>query len=134
MRRRFLQRAAARQGRAMGKRNSLPEMVLDCRRLQQQQPQRNLNEGPSLLKALAKDGYSPRDRMVGWSYVLVAVGTCLFAGGGLMLVLALTVETHQVSLTGYYDIPTTIIGAAILGTAGAFFLVAYIKRRRHGHV
>ncbi|XP_077518287.1 uncharacterized protein LOC144128622 [Amblyomma americanum] len=119
----------------MSNRSTQPEVVLDCRKLHHQQHAPKPCAGEhSLLTSLAEAGYSPRNRMVGWSCVLVALGTCFLAGGGAMLVLSLTLETRQVSLTGYYNINSKAQGIAIIVMACVFFAVAFIKKHKHGHV
>lgn len=106
------------------------EVVLDCRSLQDE---RRVDD-PALLKELTEDGYAPRDRMVGWSCAFLAAGAFLLVGGGVMLALSLMLEPEVNSLTGYYDVPTTLLGAALLGLAAAFFLLALIKGCWHRHL
>ncbi|XP_075538753.1 uncharacterized protein LOC142573118 isoform X1 [Dermacentor variabilis] len=106
------------------------EVVLDCRCLQNERR----DGDPALLKELTEDGYGPRDRMVGWSCAFLAAGAFLLVGGGVMLALSLTLEPKVNSLTDYYDVPTTLLGAALLGLAAAFFLLALIKGCWHRHL
>lgn len=114
----------------MAKAGTLQEVVLDCRSLQEEQR----GDDPALLKVLSEDGYAPRDRMVGWSCVFLAVGAFLLAGGGVMLALSLKLEPRMSSLTNFYDVPTTLVGAALLGLAAASFLLALIKACWHRHL
>lgn len=109
---------------------TLQEVVLDCRRLQEEKR----GDEPALLKVLSEDGYAPRDRMVGWSCVFLAVGAFLLVGGGVMLALSLKLEPRMSSLANYYDVPTTLVGAALLGVAAACFLLALIKACWHRHL
>ncbi|KAK8764225.1 hypothetical protein V5799_033165 [Amblyomma americanum] len=106
------------------------EVVLDCRHLQEERS----GDDPGMLKVLSEDGYAPRDRMVGWSCVFLAVGAFFLAGGGVMLALSLKLEPRRSSLAGYYDVPTTIVGAALLGLAAACFLLALVKACWHRHL
>lgn len=106
------------------------EVVLDCRRLQDQRH----DSDPALLKELTEDGYAPRDRMIGWSCAFLVVGAFLLISGGVMLALSLMVEPESNSLAGYYDVPTTQLGAALLGVAAGFFLLAIVKVCWHRHL
>ncbi|KAH7951155.1 hypothetical protein HPB52_005334 [Rhipicephalus sanguineus] len=114
----------------MSEHSSLPEVLLDCRMLQVQS---QCKRDPVRLTARAQHNDVPPNRMVGWSCVFIAFGMCLFIGGGLMLVLSLTVETHMESLSDRYNMHTTIQGVAIFCLGIAFILAAFIKRYYHGH-
>ncbi|XP_077557744.1 uncharacterized protein LOC144173111 isoform X1 [Haemaphysalis longicornis] len=128
-----VQQVYVRDGAAMTKSPPLPsEVVLDCRSLQQR-PQQHGKDQPVLLKALSDDGYAPRNRMVGWSYIFLAIGCFLVGSGSTMLVLALTREVNMVVLTGFYNMHTTLLGAGLLGLGLGCFLFALVKWHRHGH-
>ncbi|KAH6930852.1 hypothetical protein HPB50_020056 [Hyalomma asiaticum] len=107
-----------------------PEIILDCRNLQEWSQHKR---EAVILKAHAPKEGTRWHRMVGWSYVFAAFGTCLLAGGGVMFVLSVTIETYMESLTDRYDMHTTIQGAAIFCVGVAFILAALVKRYRHGH-
>lgn len=116
---------------AIGGAESPPgEVVLDCRRLQDQLR----DSTPALLKEFADDGYAPRNRMIGWSCAFLVVSGFLLISGGVMLALSLIVESESNSLAGYYDVPTTQLGAGLLGVAAVFFLLAIIKVFWHRHL
>lgn len=121
----------SREGAANGEAGSQPrEVVLDCRCLQD----RRGDSDPELLKELTEDGYAPRDRMIGWSCAFLVVGAFLLISGGVMLALSLMVEPESNSLAGYYEVPTTHLGAGLLGVAAAFFLLAIVKVCWHRHL
>lgn len=113
---------------------AMSEVVLDCRSLQQQRPQQQYGKDqPVLLKVLSEDGYAPRNRMVGWSWIFVAFGCFLFCSGITMLALSLTREINVVTLTGLYSVHTTALGACLTALGAGCFLFAVIKSFRHGH-
>lgn len=129
-----LAQTAGRDGAARSKYPSPPsEVVLDCRSLEQRQQQYGSDE-PVLLKVLTEDGYAPRDRMVGWSCVLLAAGFFLIGGGGAMLALSLTIESDVDTLTGHYNVHTTLLGGSLLGLGAGCVLLAIIKGCWHGHL
>lgn len=72
--------------------------------------------------------------MIGWSYVLLAAAFFLLAPGCVMLAVSLTVQTRLNSMSDYYGVPTTILGASLIGAAIFFVILAYFKYRWHGHV
>ncbi|KAL3249105.1 hypothetical protein MRX96_056175 [Rhipicephalus microplus] len=114
----------------MNEQSYSPEIVLDCRKLQEQCQNK---EHSICLTTRVQRGYQHRHGMIGWSYVFVAVGTCFLIGGGVMLVLSLTIEVHMESLADHYNMHTTVQGAAIVCLGTAFILAAFIKAYYNGH-
>ncbi|XP_077554099.1 uncharacterized protein LOC144168969 [Haemaphysalis longicornis] len=124
---------AAGPGTAPGIKFPPSVVVLDCRSLEQRQQQHGGDE-TALLKELSEDGYTPRDRMVGWSCMFLAASFFLISAGGAMLALSSILESERHSLTAHYYINTSVLGGALLVLGECFILLAIFKGIWHGHL